>query len=305
MTAPFAQFLEDFKKEQEKIGHHQPHNILLASHMVRRNHLKRLFEYRNRNIIAYYSGWLHRAGASPISVIADRDFKPFSNTLERLDTSIGLDLVLHTPGGDVAATEKLVNFLLEKFDSDIEIFVPQSAMSAGTMIACAAKRIHMGRESSLGAIDPLVDGHHAYRILADYKKAVDETSKDKSRTPLWQAVLGKYPPGLILRCLDATEWSKKLTKKWLTDGAFAAHSDADARSGAIANELSDPTKREDHSRHIGIEEAKELGLNVASFEEDEQLKKLVEHLHLAYDQSLRMTHLSKIIENHTGTIFAD
>ena len=80
------------------------------------------------------------------------------------------------------------------------------------MIACAAKRIHMGIESSLGAIDPLVDGHHAYRILADYKKAVDETSKDKSRPPLWQAVLGKYPPGLILRCLDAIEWSKKLTK---------------------------------------------------------------------------------------------
>ena len=96
MTAPFSQFLEDFQKEQDKIGHHQPHNTLLASHMVRRNHLKRLFEYRKRNVIAYYSGWLHRAGASSISVIADRDFKPFSSTLERLDTSIGLDLVLHT-----------------------------------------------------------------------------------------------------------------------------------------------------------------------------------------------------------------
>ena len=98
MTTPFAQFFEDFKEEQEKIGHHQPHSILLASHTVRLKHLKRLFEYRQRNVIAYYSGWLHRAGASPISVIADRDFKPFSNTLEQLDASMGLDLVLHTPG---------------------------------------------------------------------------------------------------------------------------------------------------------------------------------------------------------------
>ena len=40
------------------------------------------------------------------------------------------------------------------FKLNIEVFVPMTAMSAGTMIACMSRKIHMGKQSSLGPIDP-------------------------------------------------------------------------------------------------------------------------------------------------------
>ena len=71
-----------------------------------------------------------------------------------MDCSKGLDLVLHTTGGSPAAAEAIVNYLRAKFGNDIRVIVPQLAMSAGTMIACSAKQIIMGKQSSLGPIDP-------------------------------------------------------------------------------------------------------------------------------------------------------
>ena len=50
---------------------------------------------------------------------------------------------------DPAAAEAIVNYLRLKFDYDIRVIVPQLAMSAGTMIACAAKEIIIGKQSSL------------------------------------------------------------------------------------------------------------------------------------------------------------
>ena len=76
--------------------------------------------------------------------------------IEKKNRKNGLDLILHTPGGDIAATESLVYYLKQIFGRNIRVFVPQMAMSAGTMIALASKEIIMGKESSLGPIDPLL-----------------------------------------------------------------------------------------------------------------------------------------------------
>ena len=74
--------------------------------------------------------------------------------IHKLDRSKGLDLILHTPGGSGAATESLVNYLHQMFGNDIRAFVPQLAMSAGTILACSCKEIYMGKHSNLGLVDP-------------------------------------------------------------------------------------------------------------------------------------------------------
>ena len=89
------------------------YKFTLAQDAIRRKYLKRLFEYTGRNIIAYYSGWLQKPDVGN-SDINDDDKNGFMATIHGLDRIKGLDLILHTPGGDTAATESLytVNIII-------------------------------------------------------------------------------------------------------------------------------------------------------------------------------------------------
>lgn len=105
----------------------------------------------------------------------------------------GLDLILHTPGGSIGATEAIVHYLRQMFGCNIRVIVPQIAMSAGTMIALASKEIILGKQSSLGPIDPQFNGIPANLIIKEFTQAQQELSQDPSRTPYWQIRLAKYP----------------------------------------------------------------------------------------------------------------
>jgi ClpP class serine protease len=83
--------------------------------VIRRKYLERLHQATGRNVIVYYSGWLQkgdlqRQGVSGFS-ISDADKNGFMTAIHGMDRSKGLDLLLHTPGGDAAATESLVGYL--------------------------------------------------------------------------------------------------------------------------------------------------------------------------------------------------
>ncbi len=92
-----------------------------------------------------------------------------------MDRSKGLDLLLHTPGGDIAATESIVDYLNQIFGNDVRAIIPQISMSAGTMIALSSKQIMMGKQSNLGPIDPQMGGLACQAILDEFKKAVSDT----------------------------------------------------------------------------------------------------------------------------------
>ena len=86
--------------------------------IIRRRYLKELNEITDRNIVAYYSGWLQKPEIPDVA-INDGDKTGFMSVIENLDPAKGLDLFLHTPGGDTAATESIVTYLKSVFGSDI------------------------------------------------------------------------------------------------------------------------------------------------------------------------------------------
>lgn len=132
--------------------------------IVRRRYLAKLHEITKRNVIIYYSGWLQKQSVAGVE-INDEDKNGFMTVVHKLDKRLGLDLVLHTPGGNTAATESLVDYLRSVFGNDIRAIVPQLAMSGGTMIACSSKQIIMGKQSSLGPIDPQTGGIPAHGVI--------------------------------------------------------------------------------------------------------------------------------------------
>ncbi len=171
-----------------------------SSHdLVRRRYLKSLFEITGRNVIAYYSGWLQKPGTT-YSSINDSDKNGFMTVVHKLDRSKGLDLILHTPGGELAATESIVDYLRKMFNCDIRAIIPQIAMSAGTMIACACNQILMGKHSNLGPIDPQFNGLPAHGIIEEFARAYEEIKKDTMKAVVWNPIIQKYNPTLIGEC---------------------------------------------------------------------------------------------------------
>lgn len=85
--------------------------------IIRRKYLDVMHQYTGRNVIAYYSGFLQKPNNS--GAIDDNDKNAFMQTVYGLDKSIGLDLILHTPGGNTAATESIVHYLKSMFGNDI------------------------------------------------------------------------------------------------------------------------------------------------------------------------------------------
>lgn len=269
-----------------------------AVDLIRRKYLKRLHQYTKRNVIAYYSGWLARDPRMPSLNIGDDDKNAFMTAIHGLDRRRGLDLILHTPGGDIAATESLVHYLRAMFDTDIRAIVPQLAMSAGTMIACACREIVMGKESSLGPFDPQIGGIPAQGVIEEFENAIARIKMDPAETPLWQQIISRYHPSFLGECEKAVQWSREIVTEWLKTGMFAAQPDADVRAAKVVGELSSHSNTKTHARHISIDDCTALGLSITRLEDDDRLQDLVLTVHHAFMHTFGQTGAIKIIENH-------
>ena len=269
--------------------------------VVRRRYLSALHELTGRNAIVYYSGWLQKPNLPGVD-INDADKNGFMSVIYQLDRGKGLDLVLHTPGGDPAATESLVDYLHSMF-TDIRAIVPQLAMSAGTMVACACREIIMGKHSSLGPIDPQIDGIPAHGILEEFCRAKKEIQKDPATVPLWQPIIAKYPPTLIGECEKAIAWCNEMTRDWLLRGMFNGSKEARSTVCDIVTELADHSVTKTHARHLSAEHCRNIGLKVVALEDDHELQKAVLALHHSCIHTLGSTSAFKLIENHNGIAF--
>lgn len=283
----------------EEVGarHREGHQ---AIDLVRRKYLKRLHRHTGRNVIAYYSGWLNRPGNTPNLQVGDDDMNAFMAAVHQMKRDEGLDLILHTPGGDIAATEALVQYLWTMFEKNIRVIVPQLAMSAGTMIACSAKQIVMGKQSSLGPIDPQIFGMPAQAILEEFELAIQTIKKDPASTPLWQQIVSRYHPSFLVECVQAIKWSKTMVHGWLCENMFAGNPAMTATAQDIVNYLSDHATTATHARHLSVSKCEEIKLAVVRLEDDAKLQDLVLTVHHAYMHTFSMSSAIKITENHLG-----
>lgn len=263
---------------------------------VRRKYLKELSDYTGRNTIAYYSSWLNKQGNN--LEINDADMTGFMNCVHGLNCTNGLDLILHTPGGSPAAAEAIVSYLRAKFSNNIRVIVPQLAMSAGTMIACAAKLIIMGKQSSLGPIDPQFNGIPAYNIMMEFEEAKRDLLENPKNAQYWEIKLKQYPAAFMKTAIDAIQLSGELIEEWLGTCMFDKNNASDQTVIAtIVSKLNEHDDSKIHGRHLNAEFCKNNGLKILMMEDDNILQDKILSVHHAYMITLDETHAMKIIEN--------
>ena len=213
----------------------------------------------------------------------------------KLDKSKGVDLILHTPGGDIAATEKIIDYLHSIFKGDIRAIVPQMAMSAGSMIAVSCKEIIMGKQSCLGPFDPQIGGVACQSVLKEFEKAKEDIKQNPHALGLWQVMFAKYNPTFLVTCEQAIELSDDLADEILSK----TFSDKTKRK-EILKAFNNNATTKVHSRHISKEKCKSVGLNIIDMEDDQHLQDMILSLHHCYMIYLEQTIVTKIVENNIG-----
>ncbi|OJY19358.1 hypothetical protein [Pandoraea sp. 64-18] len=272
---------------------------------VRSKYLLKLHRHTKRNVLVYYSGWLQKPQVRNDVSIGDADKTGFMTCSHDVDRSKGLDLILHTPGGDVAATESIIDYLHSLYDGDIRAIIPQMAMSGGTLIALSCKEIVMGRQSSLGPVDPQIGGMPAQGIIEEFTQAAEQIKENPEAIEIWKPIIAKYWPTLITSCQHAIAWSDELLRRFLSNCMFATEEEAVrvAKINEIAKLLGQQATSKSHNRHINKEKARAVGLKIVDLESDNTLQDLVLTLHHSLTLTFSQTSAIKLIENHKGVAF--
>jgi ClpP class serine protease len=159
---------------------------------------------------------------------------------------MSIDLVLHTPGGLVLASEQIAN-ALKRHKGRVTVFIPHYAMSGGTLVSLAADEIVMDPDAVIGPIDPqLGTPQGGYYPAASILKALEQPNSNRDDQTL---ILGDVARKAMVQVYD-TVYS--LIKDIMPE----------ENAKVLAQSLSDG--RWTHDYPITFEQAKVLGLPVSN-----------------------------------------
>ena len=280
-----------------------------AEHIVRRRYLQEMQKLTGRDTIIYAAAFTaNRALELPpyLISVALEDIQGFMSALYELKGK-QLDLILHSPGGSLEAADQIVQYLRSKYDH-IRAIVPQNAMSAATMIACACDEIVMGKHSAIGPIDPQLTfptphGRFtapAQEILDEFERARAEIIENPALAPLWASKMQGYPPGLLEICQSTITLAMEKVAEWLAKYMLKGEDKALDKAVGIAAWLGDTNQRKTHSLPVMFQQVQELGLHVTPLEADQRFQEAVMCVFHATEVTLEIGNCVKLVENHNG-----
>ncbi len=154
-----------------------------------------------------------------------------------------IDLILHTPGGLVLASDQIAH-ALRRHPGRVTVIVPHYAMSGGTLVALAADEILMDRDAVLGPVDPQLGGlPRGYWPAASILAALAHDNPNRNDETL---ILGDVARKAIAQVHDTVV--ELVARK------------GPEEAEALATTLSEG--RWTHDYPIRLDEAQELGLPV-------------------------------------------
>ena len=289
-------------------------NQVNALDRMRKEYFEIIHRETGRNVISYYSGWLKQPTVH--TMIDELDKNAFMSITHSLDKGMGLDIIIHTPGGDLAVMENLINYLHKIFNGDIRVIIPQIAMSAGTMIALFSKAILMGEQSCLGPVDPQYNGVACQAIIDEFEKAKEEIAENPNTIGLWQTLIAKYPGAKVIEpntsdrvLINTAEISEDSDENGnpVEDIDSTPDNDEDGEDDIDIEKIRDKFLNHkttySHARRLSKDDCKEVGLNIIDLEDFPSLNDAVLSLHSCYTIMIDKYSYSKIVENQNGETY--
>jgi len=188
----------------------------------------------------------------------------FVDMLHNVTSGDPIDLMLHTPGGDVDAAEKLITLVRSRTgeQGQLRVIVPDYAKSAGTLMALGANSIVMSDSSELGPIDPQVslkdgNGNDVIHSVLTYLNAYDEAKqalRDAPDDPANRVIFEKFDPTMVRKYKSVRDRARLFAENLLKRRG--------ANFSKIASELMDINTYPSHGQMIGWEAARIIGLTV-------------------------------------------
>jgi hypothetical protein len=188
----------------------------------------------------------------------------FVDMLHNVTPGEPIDLMLHTPGGDVDAAEKLITLVRNATgeEGQLRVIVPDYAKSAGTLMALGANTILMSDSSELGPIDPQVsskdgNGHDIVYSVLTYLTAYEEARQALTQTSDDEATrltFDKFDPVIVRKFQSVRDRARLFAENLLKRRG--------ANFSKIASELMDINRYPSHGQMIGWEAARTMGLPI-------------------------------------------
>lgn len=155
-----------------------------------------------------------------------------------------LDIVLHTPGGLVLASEQIA-CAIKRHPGKVTVLIPHYAMSGGTLVSLAADEIIMDPDAVLGPVDPQMGTPSGgFYPAASILRALEQPNPNREDQTI---ILGDMARKAIVQVYDSVLCLVKDTMP-----------EEQARS--LAQALSDG--RWTHDYPISPDQARDLGLKV-------------------------------------------
>lgn len=291
---PTRSEIETERERKRAAALEQADQVLLCSRQ-RNGYLQKLCDFTGRDVILYAGNRTDDAQGA----VVEADIQGFMSALYQMKNK-KLDLIIHSDGGDPYAAEQIGNYLREKY-AHIRAIIPQKAMSAATMMACACDEIIMGKHSAISPIDPQIIipkwGHNfgyiaAQFILDEFERAYLETSKDANKAAIWYPKI-EYPPGFLTQLRNMIDRSEIQVKDWLKERMLKGN---EKKAEKVAEWLAKGDHK-DHGRPIPKKLAKEKGLKIVNLEDDQELQDHVLAVFYAMTSTFEACGCVKIIEN--------
>jgi hypothetical protein len=253
---------------------------------------------RNRPLLIYSSKFINALPGSPNNIdISDID--GFTDLVQSIrGKSKSVDVLLHSPGGQPDATERIVHILRNDFE-EVHFIVPHSAYSAATMLALSGDSITLHPSATLGPIDPQINGTPARSIKRGFDK-VKEIIKTEGpeALPAYIPLIEKYSLDLLEICEDSEKLSKELVSNWITDFMLKGKEKHQGQVKDSVEYFSDYDTHLLHSRPLVISKLKKFDLNI--FQSEDPLTELIWEAYVHINGFFGLTAFVKLYENRYG-----